>query len=145
MFDGEPPEKPSLDDEHCLLDFGCVPRFSRPRRHGGVGAVDEGIIETGLDNCGLGVVGRQNERRATDRPKGPNMGVDPIHERLRPGRSRKSEAPCVEHGDEDFCLADFSGQPIGEIRTRSAALSTNNLSPAAWGCRIVTGNRNLKA
>ena len=82
----QPPEKPSLDDEHRLLDFGFVSRTPRPRRqnggavmrrHVGIGAIDQRVIETGLDDRGLGVVRHQKVRRATDRPEGLHMGVDP--------------------------------------------------------------------
>jgi hypothetical protein len=55
-------------------------------------------------------------RRATDRPEGLHMGIDPIDERLRPGRSRIGKARRAEHGDEDLRLADFSGQPVDDDR-----------------------------
>jgi hypothetical protein len=121
----QPPEKPSLDDEHRLLDFGFVSRTPRPRRqnggvvmrrHVGIGAIDQRVIETGLDDRGLGVVRHQKVRRATDRPEGLHMGINPIDERLRPGRSRIGKARRAEHGDEDLRLADFSGQPVDDDR-----------------------------
>jgi predicted DNA-binding transcriptional regulator AlpA len=69
-------QEPSLDDEHRLLDFGLVPWFPWPRRqngsivmrrHVGVGAIDLRIIETGLDDGGLGIVRHEKMRHAADR------------------------------------------------------------------------------
>ena len=48
-------------------------------------------------------------RNATDRLEGADMGMDPVGQRLRPARMRKSEARCAEHGDKDLRLADFAG------------------------------------
>ena len=121
----QPPQQPSLDDEHRLLDLRLVPRLSRPRRqnggvvmrrHFGVGPVDLRIIEAGLDDGGLGVVRHEKLRNAADRFEGADMGVDPIGQRLRPGRPRKSEARRAEHGDEDLRHADFAGEPIDDDR-----------------------------
>jgi hypothetical protein len=44
--------------------------------------------------------------RLTGVPEGLHMGIDPIDERLRPGRSRIGKARRAEHGDEDLRLAD---------------------------------------
>src|SRR6185437_15903666 len=112
----QPPEKPSLDNEHGLLDLRLVARASRPRwqdgstvmrRHLGIGAVDLGVVKTGLDDGGLGIIRYQQMRNTADRLQGADMGVDPVGERLRPVRMRKSEARRAEHGDEDLRLADF--------------------------------------
>ena len=113
----QPPEKPSLDDEHGLLDFCFIPRTSRPRwqnggvvmrRHLGVGSIDLRIVETSLDNSGLGIVRHEQMWNAADHLEGANMGVDLVGQRLRPARVRKSEARCAEHGDEDLRLAAVS-------------------------------------
>ena len=82
------------------------------RRLVGVGAVDEGFIETSLDHGSLGIVRDQQMWHAIDRLEGTGVSIDPIGERLRLGRSRKSEARRAEHGDEDLRLADFPGQPV---------------------------------
>ena len=121
----QPPEKPSLDDEHRLLDLRLVPRSSRPgrqdggvvmRRHLGVGAIDLGIVETGLDDGRLGIVRHEKMRNAADRLQGPHMGVDPVGQRLCPARMRKSEARRAEHRDEDLRFPDFAGQPVDDDR-----------------------------
>jgi hypothetical protein len=54
------------------------------RRHLGIGGVDLGIVETGLDDGGLGIVRHQK--------MGADMGVDPVGERSRPARMRECEA-----------------------------------------------------
>jgi hypothetical protein len=65
----QPPERSSLDDEHCLLDFGFVSRTPRPRRqnggvvmrrHVGIGAIDQRVIETGLDDLVPSAAALQN-------------------------------------------------------------------------------------
>ena len=121
----QPPQQPSLDDEHGLLDLRLVPRLSRSRRQNGgvvmrgqfgVGPVDLRVIEAGLDDGGLGVVRDEKLRNAADRVEGVDMGVDPIGQRLRPGRPRESEARGPEHGDEDLRHADFAGEPIDDNR-----------------------------
>src|SRR6478736_4835451 len=54
----QPPEKPSLNDEHRLLDFCFISRTSRPRwqnggvvmrRHLGIGSIDLRVVETSLE------------------------------------------------------------------------------------------------
>ena len=44
------------------------------------------------------------------------MGIDPVGQRLRPARMRKSEARHPEHGDKDLRVADFPGQPVDHHR-----------------------------
>jgi hypothetical protein len=58
----------------------------------GIGPVDLRVIEAGLDDGGLGVVRDEKLRNAADRVEGVDMGVDPIGQRLRPGRPREGEA-----------------------------------------------------
>ena len=72
----QPAEQPSLDDQHGLLDFRLVARLSRPRRqdgasimrrHLGVGPIDLGVVEAGLDDGGPGVVRHDEIGNAPDR------------------------------------------------------------------------------
>ena len=79
------------------------------RRHLGVGSIDLRVVETSLDNSGLGIVEHQQMRNAADHLEGADMGVDPVGQRLRPARVRKIEARRAEHGDDDLRLADFIG------------------------------------
>jgi hypothetical protein len=96
----QPPEKPSLDDEHRLLGFCFIPRTSRPRwqngslimrRHLGVGSIDLRVVETSLDNSGLGIVRHQQMRNAAEHLESADMGVDPVGQRpIIPGRLRRN-------------------------------------------------------
>jgi hypothetical protein len=86
------------------------------RRHVGVGAIDERIIETGLDDGGLGIVRHEKMRHAADRLEGAHMGVDPIGERLRPACPGEREARRAKHGDKDLRFAHFPGCPVDDDR-----------------------------
>ena len=121
----QPPEQPSLDDEHGLLNFGFVPGPPRPRRqnggsvmrrHFGIGPIDLRIVKAGLDDGGLRIVRHEQLRDAADRLERTHMGVDPVGERLRPARVREGEARGAEHGDEDLRHADFPGEPVNDDR-----------------------------
>jgi len=93
------------------------------RRHLGVGSIDLRIVETSLDNSGLGIVRHQQMRNAARSPRGRGHG-------RRSSRAapcvqlgvRKSEARRAEHGDEDLRLADFAGQPVDDDRNPIAGV-----------------------
>jgi hypothetical protein len=82
-------------------------------RHLGIGAVDLGIVETGLDDGGLGIVRHQK--------MGADMGVDPVGERSRPARMRECEA---RHRDKDLRVPDFVSQPVDHHRHAIVLSST---------------------
>ena len=97
----EPAEQPPLDDQDGLLDLRLVAGLPRPRRqdggsvmgrHLGIRSVDLGIVEAGPDDGGLGVVGHDEFGHAADRLEGAHMGVNPVGQRLRPGRLGEGEA-----------------------------------------------------
>ena len=92
------------------------------RRHFRVGPVDLGIVETGPDHGGLGIVRHQQLRNTADRREGADMGVDPVGQRLRPAGMCKSEARRAEHGDKDLRLAQFAGQPVDDDRNPIAGV-----------------------
>jgi len=140
-----------MNDEHRLLDFCFIPRTSRPRwqngsvvmrRHLGVGSIYLRIVETSLDNSGLGIVRHQQMRNAADHLEGADMGVDPVGQRLRPARVRKSEARRAEHGDEDLRLADFAGQPVDDDRNPIAGVIDEQ--PLAGRVRLPHRRRQLR-
>ena len=117
------PENVSLRKSHSGLDFCLVAGFSRPRwqdadgvmrRHRAIGPVDFGIIERGLVDAALQIVGNEKPRRAAEKPEHAHMGAGPIRQLLRPGRLRISEVRGAEHGDENLRLADFAGRGIGD-------------------------------
>jgi hypothetical protein len=83
----QPAEQPALDDQDGLLDFRLVARLSRPRRqnggsvmrrHLGVGPINLGVVEAGLDDGGPGVVRHDEFWNAADRLEGAHVGVDPV-------------------------------------------------------------------
>ena len=92
------------------------------RRHLGVGPIDLGVVETGLDDGRLGIIRHQQMWNAADCREGMDMGVDPVGKRLRPARMRKSEARRAEHRDKDLHLVDFAGQPINNDRNPIAGV-----------------------
>ena len=112
------------------------------RRHLGVGAVDLRIVETGLDDGGLGIVRHEQMRNAADRLEGMDMGVDPVGQRLRPARMRESEARRAEHGDEDLRLTDFAGQPVDDDRHPVARVIDEQ--PLAGRMRLPHRRRQLR-
>jgi hypothetical protein len=110
----QPTDEPALDDQHASFDLGFVTRPSRPgRQHGGavmrrhlsVRSVDLRLVQTGLDDGDLGIVGNDETRHSADGCKGARVGADPIADRLRPGRLDIGEARRAHHRDEDLRLA----------------------------------------
>ena len=85
------------------------------RRHGPVGPVDLGIVEGGLVDPALQIVGNQQLRRAAEKAEHAHVGASPVRQCLRPGRLGIGEVRGAEHADdEDLRLADFSGRRIGD-------------------------------
>src|SRR6185369_17566824 len=81
-------------------------------------------------------------RNAADRLESMDMGVDPVRERLRPTRMRKSEARCAEYGDKDLHLVDFAGQPVDDDRNSIA--SVIDKQPLAGRVRLPHRRRQLR-
>ena len=117
------PQNVGLGESDAGLDLGLVPRLSRPRRqdadrimrrHGPVGPVDLGIVEGGLVDPALQIVGNQQLRRAAEKAEHAHVGASPVRQCLRPGRLGIGEVRGAEHADEDLRLADFSGRRIGD-------------------------------
>jgi len=121
----QPRQNPPLDNENCGLDLGFVAWPARPgrqhgsavmRRHLGVGSVDLRLVQTGLDNSDLGIVGYDKARHTADRCKGAGVRADPIGKPLRPGRLDVGEVRRAHDGDEDLRFARLSGQAIDDHR-----------------------------
>ena len=146
----QPPEQPSLDDEHGLLNLG----FSRGRRgragnggsvmrrHFGIGPIDLRIVKAGLDDGGLGIVRHEQLRDAVDRRERTHVGVDPVRKRLRPACVREGEARGAEHGDEDLRHADFPGEPVDNDRDPVARVIDEQ--PLACRVRLPHRRRQLR-
>ena len=119
----QPPQNVGLGKSDSGLDFRLVPRPPRPRRqdsdrvmrrHRAVGAVDLGVVEGGLVDPALQIVGNQQLRRAAEEAEHAHMRAGPVRQRLRPGRLGIGEVRGAEHGDENLRLADLSRRRIGD-------------------------------
>ena len=84
------------------------------RRHGPVGPVDLGIVEGGLVDPALQIVGNQQLRRAAEKAEHAHVGAGPVRQRLRPGRLGIGEVRGAEHADENLRLADLAGRRIDD-------------------------------
>ena len=122
----QPPQSPQnvgLREPDTGLDLRLVPGPPRPRRkdadrimrrHRAVGAVDLGIVEGGLVDPALQIVGNQQLRRAAEKAEHAHVGAGPVRQRLRPGRLGIGEVRGAEHADENLRLADLSRRRIGD-------------------------------
>ena len=145
----QPAEQPALDDQDGLLNFRLVAGLPRPRRqnggsvmrrHVGVGPIDLGVVEAGLDDGGLGVVRHDEFGNAADRLEGAHVGVDPVGQRLRPCRLGEGEARRAQYRDEDLRHADFAGEPIDDDRDAVAGIIDEQ--PLAGGVRLPHRHRH---
>ena len=124
----QPPQKVGLRKSDSGLDFRLIARLVRPRRqdpdrvmgrHRPVGAVDLGVVEGGLVDPALQVVGYQKLRRAAEKTELTHVRAGPVRHRLRPGRLGIGEVfEGAEHADENLRLADLFSS--SDRRSRSA-------------------------
>src|SRR5271157_423427 len=144
----QPAEQPALDDQDGLLDLRLVARLPGPGgqdggsimgRHLGIGSVDLRVVEAGLDDSGFGVVRHDEFGNPADRLEGARMGVDPVGERLRPGRLGEGEARGAQHGDEDLRYADFAGEAVDD--DRHAVAGVIDEQPLAGRVRLAHRHR----
>ena len=84
------------------------------RRHGPVGPVDLGIVEGGLVDPALQIVGNQQLRRAAEKAEHAHVGAGPVRQLLRPGRLGVGEIRGAEHANENLRLADFACHRIDD-------------------------------
>jgi hypothetical protein len=96
------------------------------RRHLGIGSVDLRLVQTGLDDGDLGVIGNDETRHAAG-CKGARVGTNPIAKRLRPGRLDVGEVRGAHDRDEDLCLAHLAGPPVDDHRYRVAGVINEQL------------------
>ena len=108
-------------------------------RHLGIGSVELRVVEAGLDDGGLGVVGHDEFGNPADRLEGAHVGVDPVGQRLRPGRFGEGEARGPQHGDEDLRHADFAGEPVDD--DWHAVAGVVDEQPLAGGVRLAHPHR----
>src|SRR5262245_49674562 len=103
------------------------------RRHLSVRSVDLRLVQAGLDDGDLGIVGNDETRHSADGCKRARVGADPIAERLRPGRLDIGEARRAHHRDEDLRLAYLAGQPVDDHRHCGAGVIDEQLVAAHMG------------
>ena len=79
----QPTDEPAFDDQHASFDLGFVTRPAWPgrqhsgavvRRHLGIGSVDLRLVQAGLDDGDLGVVGNNETWHPADGCKGARVG-----------------------------------------------------------------------
>ena len=117
-------QNPALDDLDADFHFRFVPRFARPcrhdrgvvmGRHAGIGAVDLGIVQTGLDDAGLEIVRHDLRRHPAEVGEGAAVRANPVGQRLRPGRLGVGVAGGAQGGDEDLGRADLAGKAVDHL------------------------------
>ena len=147
----QPAEEPALDDEHADFDLGFVARATRPGRqdgavvmgrHGGVAAVDLGVVQARPDHRHLGIVGYEQRRRAAERLHRSHMRGDPIGQRLAPTRLGIAQARRSEDGHEEVSLADLAAQPVDHHRDRVACIVDEQF--VAGRMALAHGHRQLR-
>ena len=87
----QPAEDVGLGEADPGLDLGLVARLSRPRRqdadavmgrHHAVAAVDLGVVERGLVDPALQIVGNDQARHAAEEAEQAHVRADPVGQRL---------------------------------------------------------------
>ena len=82
------------------------------RRHVGIGAVDQRLVEAGPGDPGAQIVADDLARNAAHERQHVHVCSNPVRQRLRPGRLRKGVAGGAEHGDEDLGPAHLAGRAV---------------------------------
>jgi hypothetical protein len=84
------------------------------RRHGAVGPVDLRVVERGLFDGALQIVGDDEPRQAAAEPEQAHMRADPVRQPLRPAGLRIGVVRSTEHGDEDLGRPHLAGDRIDD-------------------------------
>ena len=120
----QPRQDPALHHLNADLHLRLVARLVRPRRdhrgavvrrHVGVGAVDQRLVEAGPGDPGAQVVADDLPRHPADERQHVDVHGNPVRQRLRPDRFRKDVAGGPQHGDEDLGPAHLSGCPVDHL------------------------------
>jgi hypothetical protein len=109
-----------LDLQNRILDRRLVSRLTHPRRNDGdpvvlgevvVAGIDGGIVEGGVTDADLEIVGDQAGRNAAYMLQQPDMGGQPILRPLGPGRFGIDVAGIRQAGDEDLRRTRLGADP----------------------------------
>jgi hypothetical protein len=82
------------------------------RRHRAIGSVDLGIIERGLVDAALQIVGNQQLQYAAEEAEHADVRASPIRQLLRPRRLGIGEVRSAKHADKYFGLMDLARRRI---------------------------------
>ena len=119
----KPSEDIALGEAYAGLDLRLVAGLARAGRknadavmggHHPVAAIDLGMVERGSLDAGLQIVGHDEARHAAEEAEHPDMGLDPVSQRLRPAGLGIGVVRGPQHGDEDLGLAQDAGAPIDD-------------------------------
>ena len=117
------PENVGLRESDAGLDLGLVTRLVGARRknpdrivrgHRPISPVDLGIVERGLGDAALQIVGNQKLRRAAEEAEHAHMRAGPVRQGLSPGCLGVGEVRGAEHADENLRLADLAGRRVDD-------------------------------
>ena len=104
---------PRRDDRRAVMPRHVGPRvrpWAGPRT--GAGAVDQRLVERGLDDAGLQIVADRLARDPAKIGKGADMRRDPVWQLLAPGRLGIGQAGGAEHGDKNLYRDSLAGAGI---------------------------------
>ena len=120
----QPRQNPALHDLNTDLDLCLVARLVWTRRHDrgavvrrhvGVGAIDQRLVEAGARDPGLQVVADDLPRHAAEERQQVHMYSDPVRQRLAPDRLGVDETGGAQDRDEDLRAAYLPGRPIEHL------------------------------
>jgi hypothetical protein len=97
-------------------------------RHAGIGAVDLGIVQAGLDDAGFEVVRYNLTGHAAEIGEGADMRTDPVGQRLRPGRLGIAIAGSAQGGDEDLGRANLAGKAVDHLHRGAGVIDEQLLA-----------------
>jgi len=141
----------ALDHLDADLDFRLIARLARPRRHDrgivmgchvGIGAVDLGIMEAGLDDGGLEIIRHDLTGNAPGVGESAAVRADPVGQRLGPGRFGVGVAGGAQGGDEDLGCANLAGKAV-DHRHRGAGVIDEHLFAGDMGLAHCRGEAAL--
>ena len=130
-------DNPARRDLHGDLDLRLVARFSRPCRHNGrvvvhrhfgIGTIDARLVEAGLGDAGLQIVGNHHRRHTAVKAKGACVRADPVGQRLREGCLGVRKARCTECGDKQLAGKHLSGRGVHDVDRRAGVIDEQLLA-----------------
>ena len=97
-------------------------------RHFGIGTIDARLVEAGLGDAGLQIVGNDHRRHTAIKAKGACVRADPVGQRLREGCLGVRKTRCAECGDEQLAGMHLSGRGIDDVNRRAGVIDKQLLA-----------------